>query len=150
MPTKNKAILTLIGWLCGLFALIGCASDDKSPGYVAMTINCDTSYRSSVYVPIENQTSIVLDDSNTSQEVRYADFVLHAQYESGRAAYQGRSLTVWVATTEPEKSLHHTLYQMREDQLADNQFIGDHGFTGLVYTHHPTTQAELQYRCSAK
>jgi hypothetical protein len=136
-----------------LSGLFGCAQKDEAStadeGYVAMTITCQTAYRSSDTVPIEQQTSVVLNDTNKDQEVRYADLVFHAHYNGGRASYESRSLTVWVSTTEAKNSLHHTLYQMRKDQRAANQF-GDHGFTGLVYTHSPTSQAELQHWCSAK
>jgi hypothetical protein len=31
-----------------------------------------------------------------------------------------------------------------------NQFIGGHGFTGLVYVYHPSSDAELQYFCETR
>jgi hypothetical protein len=136
-----------------LSGLFGCAQKDEastaSEGYMDMTITCQTAYRSSVFVPIEKQASVLLDDANPTKEVRYADLVFHAQYNSGRAAYESRSFLVWVITTEEDKGLHQTLYQMRKTQLTENQF-GEHGFTGLVYINNPISQAELQYWCSTK
>lgn len=42
------------------------------------------------------------------------------------------------------------LYQMPRTEPIRNQFVGDHGFTGLNYVYHPTTRAEMQYLCLAR
>jgi hypothetical protein len=53
---------------------------------------------------------------------------------SVRAAFDGKALVSW-------------LYQLSTSPPPKNQFIGDQGFTGLVYLTHPTKEGDYQFLC---
>jgi hypothetical protein len=59
-------------------------------------------------------------------------------------APEGRSVTVEVTSAGGEQLLR-VLYQLGDLTLADVQFAGGHGFTGLHYVDHD--RAQLQFWC---
>lgn len=46
-----------------------------------------------------------------------------------------------------EKPLVSWLYQLPRNPPPQNQFVGDHGFTGLVHLTHPTRGGDYQLIC---
>jgi hypothetical protein len=59
---------------------------------------------------------------------------------------EGSSFSLAVATTDGA-ALFSTLYQFAP--FPKNQFIGGHGFTGLLYFRHPTAGGDYQAFCES-
>ena len=113
----------------------------------AQQISCTAAYRSSVQVGIEREETLTFTDADAEQSVAFADLLFHAAYHTG-AADNERNLRVWV-TDSNDDLMHATLYQLETDSGPQNQFVGGHGFTGLTYSYHPTSGAEMQFWCEA-
>jgi len=64
--------------------------------------------------------------------------------------YEGRSLSIAVTGLDTGEELVRQLYQIDREKGLANQFVGGHGFTGLVYVYHPVSTAEMQYFCQAR
>jgi hypothetical protein len=89
------------------------------------------------------------EDEDSTQSLPYIYVELHAEYNTGRADNE-RALRLWVTPTGEEKVLVSQLFQLADDSGPENQFLGEHGFTGLNYAYDPVSGAELQYWCEAK
>jgi hypothetical protein len=65
--------------------------------------------------------------------------------------FEGSSLNAGVLAVADggERWLLSHLYQLPTGGVC-NQFVGDHGFTGLVYVAHPVTTGTLQFTCRAE
>lgn len=143
--------ITIVSLLA--FWLIGCQGfgqpSQAQGNVVPVTIDCQTAYRSSVTVGIEqeSQMSIVGD---TEQTVDIGDFEFRLYYTDGLENWESRSLRLAVSEAGLNQELTAQLYQLPKDALPQNQFIGGHGFTGLAYVYHPESGAELQYWCVAR
>lgn len=60
----------------------------------------------------------------------------------------GVNATLFIEDTLNNKLHSHKLWQMGSGRVSvRNQFVGDHGFTGLNYLYHPTTNQRFQYVC---
>jgi len=66
-------------------------------------------------------------------------YEFHVGYDSDE--HEGSSVGIDVGEL-------HWLFQLH-DEAPQNQFAGGHGFTGLVYVTHATTQEELQFFCES-
>lgn len=132
----------------GCIALLPACTPTPTASPRATSISCHTAYRSSPNIAIEHEDSIIFDDSDERRAAPYADLTFHAQYSSGEMNRE-RTLRLWVTEAGQTAELFSQLYQLPQNSGPQNQFIGGHGFTGLNYTHHPTTEAELQYWCNA-
>jgi len=58
------------------------------------------------------------------------------------------SLLIYVYDIKTGRLITQKLYQCGPD--LKNQFHGSHGFSGLNYIYHPTTEAELQFIAKVK
>lgn len=115
----------------------------------AETIICTAAYRSSVQVGIEQEETLTFTDADAEQSAVFADMVFHAAYSAGEANNE-RNLRVWVTGVADETAVaHSTLFQFEPDRGPQNQFVGGHGFTGLNYSYHPTSGAEMQFWCES-
>lgn len=115
----------------------------------AQQIICTAAYRSSVEVGIEREETLTFTDGDAEQSAAFADMVFHAAYSAGEADNE-RNLRVWVTGAGEDTAVSHsTLYQLPLDSGPQNQFVGGHGFTGLNYSYHPTSGAEMQFWCEA-
>ena len=61
--------------------------------------------------------------------------------------HQINSLVVNVMTKKGEQIMTQ-LFQF--DPKLKNQFVGGHGFSGLIYVYHPEDKSELQFICKVK
>jgi uncharacterized protein YjbI with pentapeptide repeats len=61
-----------------------------------------------------------------------------------KTALNGDSFGIWVV--HGDRQLFRGLYQIGAN-LPDNQFIGNHGFTGLIYLEDPDAPAQYQLLC---
>jgi hypothetical protein len=129
--------------------MVACGSDGAAPTAKADAIVCTAAYRSSVSDPIEREETLSFSDTDAEQSLTFTDLVLHAAYSTGEGDNE-RTLRTWVTATDETVIYNVQLYQLPLDKGPDNQFIGGHGFTGLNYTYHPTSLAELQFWCEAQ
>jgi hypothetical protein len=141
--------------LFALIALSGCSailtrSARPSGTPVPLTIDCTVAYRSSVTVGIEREEVLTLPDDGSQQTIVFEDLVFHAQYSTGEAPPFERVLKLRVTPVGTEEEIAAQLFQFSRLALPRNQFLGEHGFTGLGYVYHPTSRAELQYRCMSR
>ena len=134
-----------------LFALtlLSCSSGGTSPAARASVIDCTAAYRSSVNSPIDREETITFADVDTEQSLAFADLIFHAAYATG-AMNNERSLRTWVTAVDKAVIYNRQLYQLPLDSGPSNQFVGGHGFTGLNYSYHPDSSAELQFWCEAR
>ena len=155
----SRQILNKIGFLSGvvlvLLMLAGCRgsqaqSNEAQAAPVPLSIDCHLAYRSSVTVGIEREETISFSATDDSQTVTFPQLQFQAQYWAGAEQWAERALKVSILPAEGGNELAAQLYQMSKTEALRNQFVGDHGFTGLHYVYHPTSGAELQYWCVAK
>lgn len=134
-----------------LFTLIltACNGGGMSPAARASTLNCTAAYRSSVNSPIEREETITFTDADAEQTLAFADLIFHAAYATGEMNNE-RSLRTWVTALDESVIYNSQLYQLPLDSGPSNQFVGGHGFTGLNYSYHPDSLAELQFWCEAQ
>lgn len=140
----------LLIWM-GMLLLVACGGGEtavSSPPR-ATAITCYAAYRSSVSQPIEREDQMTFADRDAEDQLAFDDLVLHGAYATG-AADNERSLRLWVSDGTVAAVFHSQLYQFHPDSGPQNQFVGGHGFTGLTYSYHPTSQAELQFWCTAE
>jgi hypothetical protein len=133
--------------------LVACVDVAETTGFDAAvpradSITCNTAYRPGASVPIEREETFTLADEDAQQKVNFNDLVFHAKYNSGRLDNE-RALRLWVTEPEETAEFNSQLYQFPLDSGPVNQFTGGHGFTGLNYVYHPSSNAELQFWCVA-
>jgi len=141
-----RKVFILIGVL-----LVACGGTNGAQTAVspprASSIICTAAYRSSVQVGIEREETLTFTDTDDEQSAAFTDMVFHAAYRTGEADNE-RNLLVWVTDTA-DTIAQSTLYQLPIDSGPQNQFVGSHGFTGLNYSYHPDSGAEMQFWCEA-
>ncbi|MDJ0756480.1 MAG: hypothetical protein QNJ45_23305 [Ardenticatenaceae bacterium] len=141
-------------WTLFLLFLVACGGQTATSPPLVTKIVCHTAYRSSVSQPIEREESLIFAEDNQQEivslnmSVSFDDMIFHGDYRSG-AADNERSLQVWVTDIDDTTRFQNHLYQLELDSGPVNQFVGGHGFTGLNYSYHPQSGAELQYWCEA-
>ena len=117
---------------------------------VPLNIYCHTAYRSSLTVPVQQKERMTLTSAKDKKTIRMGDLDFHTQYLSGEKNGEVESLKVSVTPAGGKEELAAFLYQMPNIGQVQNQFSGEHGFTGLGYVYHPKSRAELQYWCVAR
>ena len=130
-------------------AVAGCTDGDGDGDGRAAAIVCSTAYRVSTSEALTEVDTLRLEDRDSEQSMPYIYLELHAAYAAGEADAE-RSLRLWVTPTGDDQVLVTQLFQLPEDSGPTNQFVGDHGFTGLTYAYDPVSGAELQYWCEAE
>lgn len=136
----HLAIL-IIGLLIGV---LGACSDGETVR--ASHIVCSTAYRLSSSDPLTDVDTMTLQDEDATQSIPYIYLELHASYTTGNTDGE-RSLRLWVTPTGEDRVLVNHLFQLPADSGPADQFVGDHGFTGLASAFDPVSGAELQYWC---
>src|SRR5690606_11818185 len=128
----------------------GCQDDgaDSERPSRASAIVCNAAYRVAQTEPLTEVDSLRFKDTDDEQSLPYIYLELHATYRDGRLEGE-RSLRVWVTRTAEDEPLVAHLYQLPTDEGPRDQFVGDYGFTGLMYAYDPVSCAELQYWCAA-
>jgi len=126
---------------------VGCGASDEQARPSAIV--CSAAYRVAQTEPLTEVDSLRLDDADGTQSLPYIYLELHAAYSDGRSDGE-RALRVWVTRTAEAEPLVTHLYQLAEAEGPQNQFLGDHGFTGLMYAFDPVSGAELQYWCTSE
>ena len=148
---KHSKRPVLIGLLIGVTVLlVGCSPSPEEAGgqsIVPVSIDCRVFYRPSVTESL-SESAITLTTSGDHEIIEFDDMEFNAQYWDDQ--FEGRSLLISVASPDTGDEVVRQLYQMDRGKSLINQFIGGHGFTGLIYVYHPSSTAELQYFCEAR
>jgi hypothetical protein len=140
-----------MGLLIGVTVLsVGCGLSPEEAGgqsVVPVSIDCRVFYRPSVTESL-SESAITLTTSGDHEVIEFDDMEFNAQYWDDQ--FEGRSLLISVTSPDTGDEVVRQLYQMDRRKSLINQFIGEHGFTGLIYVYHPSSTAELQYLCEAR
>ena len=142
-----RKILFLILLLLSLAACGGNSTATSQP-IKSMSIACTAAYRADVSQPIEREETLTFGDADAEQSIAFADMVFHAAYSAGKVDNE-RALRLWVTDVTDTAVYQTQLYQLEPDSGPQNQFVGGHGFTGLSYSYHPMSSAEMQFWCEA-
>jgi len=145
----------LAGLVLVLLVLVSCngtpaQSNEAQTMLVPPGIDCHLAYRSSVTVGIEREEIVTFSIKDEARTVTFPQLQFQAQYWGGVEKWEEYALRISILPAEGSNELVAQLYQFSKTEALQNQFVGDHGFTGLHYTYHPTSGAELQYWCVAK
>ena len=140
--------LALLGAVVAGLALTGCG-DEKSAGATqspeSFSITCKIFERSSVESSKMRSRTLNLGPKTGTKSVTVGDFKARAQFSADE--FEGRALDFFVFAKGESEPITQAKYQFDDKDAPVNQFVGGHGFSGLVYVNHPTTGAELQYFC---
>jgi hypothetical protein len=149
---KHSKRLVLAGLLIGVTVLlVGCSPSPEEAGgqsVVPVSIDCRVFYRPSVTETLSGESAVTLTTSGDHEIIEFDDMEFSAQYWDDQ--FEGRSLVISVASPDTGDEVVRQLYQMDRAKSLINQFIGGHGFTGLIYVYHPSSTAELQCFCEAR
>jgi hypothetical protein len=148
---KHSKRLVLAGLLIGVTVLlVGCSPSPEEAGgqsVVPVSIDCRVFYRPSATESL-SESAITLTTNGDHEVIEFDDMEFNAQYWDDQ--FEGRSLLISVASPDTGDGVVRQLYQMDRGKSLINQFIGGHGFTGLIYVYHPSSTAELQCFCEAR
>lgn len=110
------------------------------------SISCTFYYRPAATEEYpEHEESVVEVSANEKKSTTLGELELELSYsdEPPEGAYAR------VAVTADEKQLMASLYQFESGERPVNQFLGGHGFTGLIYLTHPTEGGDYQLICKS-
>lgn len=123
--------------------LAACDPDDTPDDEpVPLAVDCSFSYLGEVDTTRVTDSSV--EGSNPVLEFGGLQVAL-AYFDD---PWEGRSFSISVYTEDGVVS-STALYQIDGTQPLLNQFLGDHGFTGLHYIRDPSADQTLQYACFA-
>ena len=142
---KNPLLLLVLTLILFLAACSGSPADAPK----AETISCTAAYRASASQGVEREETITFSDTDSEQSISFTELVFHASYHAGEVDNE-RNLRLWVSDVAESVVYQTTLYQLPTDSGPQNQFLGGHGFTGLLYSYQTDSNAELQYWCEAE
>jgi len=131
-----------------LASSLGCSPPADPPEKQTATvldIECQAFYRPSVGQAPGDGTVISLGGQGDSGTAEYIDMVFDVQLSDDPGEVV--ALIISVTAKEGGDQIVRSLYQIDQAKGLHDQFIGGHGFTGLVYVYHPASAAELQYFC---
>jgi hypothetical protein len=132
----------------GGFDSDGCDSagtDDGGAMAVALAVDC-----SFYYLGVQQSARFPASDElggGTPTTVEIGDTIKAIGILSD-SEYEGRSFSIRI-TSADEAMIASILYQMDRTRHPANEFLGDHGFTGLHYVRDPANGETLQYGCFA-
>lgn len=127
---------------------VGCNPSDENQQTEPITVTCHVFYRESQAVPPGPESTLMLSQHGDRQVAQFDTLEFSARYFDDQI--EGRSLIIDVNAVDSGQQVARQLFQMDRQQGTRNQFVGGHGFTGLGYVYHPTTEAELQYFCDVQ
>jgi hypothetical protein len=149
MKSLGTARVALV-FIALLVSTLGCspeAGTQNGQGSASLDIECQAFYRPSVGQAPDEGTVISLGEHGDRGTAEYADMVFEAQLSDDPG--EGPALVISVMAKDSRAEILRQLYQIDRVKGLHNQFVGGHGFTGLIYTYHPASGAELQHFCSA-
>lgn len=108
------------------------------------SVECQVFYRASMGASFA-ESSVTLAAGGDRGVVEHDALRFDAQYRADE--YEGHALSISVSDQDSGEELVRQLYQIDRAKGLVNQFVGGHGFTGLIYVYHPGSPAEMQYFC---
>ena len=138
-------IYTRILLLLSVLASSCTAGRNEASSTAGGEIVCEAFYRPTAGQGLEAASPVIFTGGNERQERRFEDMIFEASFQDDE--FEGRALSIVVADLTAGQEIARQLYQFDPANPVANQFVGGHGFTGLVYVFHPTFSAEIQYFC---
>ena len=144
----STALLSL-SLLIGLAACKPAEPESQSPAVplAEAVIACEVYYRAAAGGALEPGSDLIFSGENEEQSAPFDDLLFSGRYTVD--AGEGRAFAIAVSDAATGAEIARSLYQLSPDGLR-NQFIGGHGFSGLVYVFHPSSAAEMQYFCQVR
>lgn len=118
------------------------ADDEPDDESVPLAVDCSFAYLDEVNTT--RVTDSTVEGSNPVLE--FGGLLVAMSYVDD--PWEGRSFSISVYTEDHGVS-STALYQIDGTQPLLNQFLGNHGFTGLQYVGDPSADQTLQYACFA-
>ena len=129
--------------------LLGCTpppSASVRPAVVPVRIECQVFYRASTSESL-SESSVQLTTDGDVEVIEFDDLGFSASYFDD--GFEARALVISITNLDSGDEIARQLNQMDRGKSLINQFIGGHGFTGLIYVNHPSSPGELQYFCES-
>jgi hypothetical protein len=122
--------------------LASCGGAEEVP----ISIDCHVFYRASSTESFSEST-IRLSRDGDVEHIEFDDLGFNASYLDDE--FDARALAISITALDSGDEISRQLNQMDRGEPLINQFIGGHGFTGLMYVYHPSSSGELQYFCES-
>ena len=129
--------------------LVGCSPSPETSGrqpVVPVSIECHVFYRASTTERLSELTVRLTMDGDV-ELIEFDDLGFNASYIDDE--FEARALVISITNLNSGDEIARQLNQMDRGESLINQFIGGHGFTGLMYVYHPNSPGELQYFCES-
>ncbi len=129
--------------------LVGCTSSPETSNrqpVVPVSIDCHVFYRASTTESLR-ESKVRLTTDGDVEFIEFDDLGFNASYIDD--GFEARSLVISITNLDSGVEIARQLNQMDRGKSLINQFIGGHGFTGLMYVYHPSSPGELQYFCES-
>jgi hypothetical protein len=142
---KIAAFLLILCFAVGLVFAADRDDQPKQPQAKAVKVECHLYYRTApdkpfvdktheIIIPVASGPVAEIDQSQKKVE-KFDDMTVTLLYDVNM-------LKLTVSDTKTGQEIYGGLYQIQPG--LKNQFNGGHGFTGLSYIEHPTSDAQLQ------
>jgi hypothetical protein len=112
---------------------------------VDVELTCEVFFRSAVTAQLDQGEVVTLVADGDVARVERDPLTFEAAYTDDE--FDGRSVSIRI--TEGDRAVMSHLLQMARDRAPENQFVGGHGFSGLLYAY-SAEGAEMQYWCQAR
>ncbi len=149
MYTKQLSLMGLV--VCITLAAVSCSTPPEQASEQATApsnIDCQVFYRASAGESLSEGPPIALTPNGGSGVATFDELEFSAQYLGDE--FEGSSVSISVIAPDTREQIIAQLYQIDQSKGLVNQFVGGHGFTGLVYVHRPGSAAEMQYFCQVR
>ncbi len=137
--------------LLPMLILASCSSPSENNGgdsIVDSSVDCQDLYRAASGEVLSETPTMSLSTDGDLELVQFENIEFRAKFLDDE--FEGQSLSISITNMENQRALSLSLYQIDQEKGLANQFIGGHGFTGLIYVFHPSSEAELQYFCEVR
>ena len=141
----SSAVMLALSAFCLSRCLSGELGGDK-PQRDGPTVVCHLAYDSFTGAkPESEQREVRVNLQNAGQGLKLGD-VTRFKDMAFSTRYAEDYLAIDVLDLKTDKAICRHVYQFGKD--VKNQFVGDHGFSGLIHVFHPQSGAELQFFCT--
>jgi hypothetical protein len=109
-------------------------------------VTCEVFYRPAAGQALSPAPVIMFKSGSDHKYLVFDDMTFNARFQDDQ--YEGRALFLNVTGVHQSEEFSRQMYQFDGQNPPENQFIGGHGFTGLIYVFNPKTSSEMQYFCN--
>ncbi|MCP4538609.1 MAG: hypothetical protein GY832_15860 [Chloroflexi bacterium] len=149
MYTKQLNLLGLV--ICILLVATSCRTPSKQANQQSTApsnIDCQVFYRASTGASLSEGSLVALTPNGGLEVATFDELEFSAHYSGDQ--FEGPSVSISVIAPDTGEQIVRQLYQIDQAKGLVNQFVGGHGFTGLVYVYRPGSTAEMQYFCQVR